>query len=728
MTKITSRTPDVLRTAMTRVRGSGSASKKIGESEVASCHQMGGADCKRVAVVGAGAAGIVTAKSLLDRGLAPTVFEKEAGSGGLWRSESTAMWDSLRANISKYSLSFSDFPWPRSTSTFPQADEVGDYLERYVKNFLFDRIKWRPSCEVKSVRRMVDKKWTLLLSSPVADAENQNEEIFDHVVIASGFFVGAKISREIRLGGFSGSIVHSSQYRRAEAYAGRRVVVVGASFSGAEIAAEISAKAKSVIHVVSHPFYCTPRFLPTTNPESGAVSFLPLDLVFYRREKDGFIDESLFATEDQHRKSHAYLHSLLGDAVGDAQGDQEARAKGPPMVAVSDTYHGMLRSGRIDVQVGRLISAQGNYLQLSDGRNLEAIDDIVICTGYRTRLPFLDAELLGHLHFDPEDSFMPFLAHRSVLHPDLPGAALVGMYRGPFFGALEAQARWAAATFANPNLTPSVREQIAGVEEARRLRNLTPRPNFPHGDYVGFMDGYYKTLSRSVPDNLLMRGALVVPAVFSRTPQNAAAQVADIDEEITSIREGKGASCAIFSGLAGDWEFRRSCQSDVFENQNSKTLGAAQFLPISRHRGDNLIHHYREDGTIYSEMFQGKCSRQYTYQLDEAEGALEVRFREGDTTGGVLHRFHVSQDASSAEQHRSQSSWTGVGDHACGSDRYLGTYRFKFSGSRLTQFSIKYRVQGPKKDYSIETKFHRPSSGNRESSGHEPKHSASADA
>ncbi|CAI7795085.1 unnamed protein product, partial [Closterium sp. NIES-53] len=40
---------------------------------------------KRVAVIGAGPAGLASAKYLLEAGLQPTLFDKAASIGGLWR-------------------------------------------------------------------------------------------------------------------------------------------------------------------------------------------------------------------------------------------------------------------------------------------------------------------------------------------------------------------------------------------------------------------------------------------------------------------------------------------------------------------------------------------------------------------------------------------------------------------------------------------------------------------
>eukprot|EP00051_Salpingoeca_urceolata_P019195 m.277108 g.277108 ORF g.277108 m.277108 type:complete len:667 (+) comp19371_c1_seq2:158-2158(+) len=64
----------------------------------------------RVAIVGAGPAGLAAAKAALEEGLLPTVFERQQGLGGIWLGNGP-VWDSMHTNLSQFSCCFSDFPW-----------------------------------------------------------------------------------------------------------------------------------------------------------------------------------------------------------------------------------------------------------------------------------------------------------------------------------------------------------------------------------------------------------------------------------------------------------------------------------------------------------------------------------------------------------------------------------------------------------------------------------------
>jgi dimethylaniline monooxygenase (N-oxide forming) len=84
-------------------------------------------DSKNEAIIGAGPGGLSAAKFALENGLTPFVYEKASEIGGLW-SKSTAMWDGLHANASRYILAYSDHPWPKEASIFPSKQEVQNYL------------------------------------------------------------------------------------------------------------------------------------------------------------------------------------------------------------------------------------------------------------------------------------------------------------------------------------------------------------------------------------------------------------------------------------------------------------------------------------------------------------------------------------------------------------------------------------------------------------------------
>lgn len=81
-----------------------------------------------------------------------------------------------------------------------------------------------------------------------------------------------------------------------------------------------------------------------------------------------------------------------------------------------------------------------------------------------------------------------------MFHPKLPGVAFLGMYRGPYFGVIELQARWATMAFQDSKYHPSKEEMEAGIKEEQGIRDMSPRPQFPHGNYVEIVDEIAKRI------------------------------------------------------------------------------------------------------------------------------------------------------------------------------------------------------------------------------------------
>jgi len=88
----------------------------------------------RVAVIGCGIAGLLTAKSALENDFEVVVFEKNPDIGGIWSPGGHA-WPHMKANISKFSFNFTDFQWNDILEMFPSKTQVFEYFLEYCKVF-----------------------------------------------------------------------------------------------------------------------------------------------------------------------------------------------------------------------------------------------------------------------------------------------------------------------------------------------------------------------------------------------------------------------------------------------------------------------------------------------------------------------------------------------------------------------------------------------------------------
>lgn len=419
-----------------------------------------------VAVIGGGPSGLVSAKEARDARMDPTVFEKADTIGGLWRGTHGKTWASLRTNLSKFTCAFSDLPWDSTSEAFPLSGAVARYLNRYAQTFgLYSCIKLNVTVtRVTEASGCYQVEWL--------EGGLQHAACFDYVIVATGIFSIPHAPSGLE--GFGRPLVHASEFRDATRFKELRVLVVGAAFSGADIAAAIARVASHVTLVASatRPHYYLPRY----------VDGQPIDLVLYSRAASDA--DSQLSKEQQWTKRHGALQRLGGQLAG----LPPPRFDAPPFVAVSDDLRDAMGEGRISVTTSRVREASDGLVVFEDGSRAE-YDTIVTATGYRTALDFLSPPLQRAVEWEPSDWLQPLLLHRGVWPaPTVSGLAFVGMYRGPFFAVMELQARWACAVFSARLPRPSHTEIEHGLDEERAVRRSRPRPQFPHGDYVTMAD------------------------------------------------------------------------------------------------------------------------------------------------------------------------------------------------------------------------------------------------
>jgi dimethylaniline monooxygenase (N-oxide forming) len=210
---------------------------------------------KRVCVIGAGLAGLAAAKVLKQDGFEIVVFEKEGELGGVWAASRT--YPGLRANNSRDSYAFSDFPYPDTADEFPTAEQIRAYANAYADRFAL-RPLIRLSTEVVSVRRVANDRFEVLVRPGVG---NRIVCEFDFVVVCNGVFSEPQTPHLDGQELFHGSIVHSSQLTDPQIAVGKRVVVVGAGKSALDCAAWAAQHARTCTLVFRSPHWMAPRYV-----------------------------------------------------------------------------------------------------------------------------------------------------------------------------------------------------------------------------------------------------------------------------------------------------------------------------------------------------------------------------------------------------------------------------------------------------------------------------------
>jgi len=184
-------------------------------------------------IIGAGQAGLSTAYHLTRRGRDCLVLDGNARVGDNWRQQ----WDTLRLYTPTKYDGLPGMPFPGDPWSFPQKDQVADYLESYV-------LRWdlpvRMSTRIDSLEARAGGGYTVSLGADTITCDN--------VVVATGTF-----GRTPYVPDFAAELdpsitqLHSSEYRRPSQLQPGKVLVVGASHSGTDIAYEVALTHETVL-------------------------------------------------------------------------------------------------------------------------------------------------------------------------------------------------------------------------------------------------------------------------------------------------------------------------------------------------------------------------------------------------------------------------------------------------------------------------------------------------
>lgn len=309
----------------------------------------------QVVVIGAGQAGLSAAYHLKRRGLIPgqdfLVLDANSGPGGAWRHR----WPSLTLGDAHGIHDLPDFPLGKPDSTRPAAEVVADYYGRFEA---FQQLRVLRPARVSSVRSSnaedVEPAPGEGNGQPNAPLTIEFEQtgVRDSVqarLVISGTGTWDKPYWPYYPGAaeFSGSQLHTHDFRSAEEFTGKRVLVVGGGTSAAQFLLQLADAAAHTTWSTRRPpeFRCLDK-----NPDWG-------------RDVERAVNE-------------------------------RTRAGLPPISVVGVTGLPMTKMYQEGIDTGVLVSRGPissfgpNSVQFEDG-SVEEIDVVLWATGFRASLDHL---------------------------------------------------------------------------------------------------------------------------------------------------------------------------------------------------------------------------------------------------------------------------------------------------------------------------------------------------
>jgi indole-3-pyruvate monooxygenase len=228
-------------------------------------------------VVGAGPAGLAVAGSLRARGPAFELLEKSRLLAASWHGH----YDSLRLHTDKRHSALPGLPYPADYPRYVTKGQFLDYLQDYA-----DRFDIRPRWGEKAVSaRWEGGFWELQTASDAYRARN--------LVVATGHTARPNVPDIPGLDDSPLTVVHSSGYRNAVPYRGKRVLVVGFGNSAGEIARDLykggaspALAVRGPVNVVPREFFGVPLLsvtVPFSLAPAAVVDAMSAPLIFAAR-------------------------------------------------------------------------------------------------------------------------------------------------------------------------------------------------------------------------------------------------------------------------------------------------------------------------------------------------------------------------------------------------------------------------------------------------------------
>jgi putative flavoprotein involved in K+ transport len=179
-----------------------------------------------VYVIGGGPGGLAAAYALRAQGIRAVVLEKSDRVGASWRRH----YDRLHLHTTRRLSGLPGLAMPRRFGRWVSRDDVVRYLEKYAEVHELEIVT---GVEVSRIERSADGTGWLL------HATGGRELTGRAVVVATGTNHTPRVPDWPGRDTCTGELLHAADYRNAQPYAGRDVLVVGVGNTGAEIAVDL---------------------------------------------------------------------------------------------------------------------------------------------------------------------------------------------------------------------------------------------------------------------------------------------------------------------------------------------------------------------------------------------------------------------------------------------------------------------------------------------------------
>lgn len=442
----------------------------------------------RVAIIGAGFAGVSTARVLAGLNYDVTVFESEPEIGGVWAA--SRRYPGLNTQNPGCTYYLSELPMPAEYPEWPSGEQVQQYMEGYVDSFGLRHL-FRFNSRVDSAR-YDENEDTWLLQVTRLDTETTEpptQHRFDMLVIANGIFSRPMIPEfagvdEWQAAG--GQLVHTSELTDIEAARDKATLVIGYGKSSCDAATSLAGVSRSTTVVARSIIWKIPRIF------SGVLNIKHL---LFTRLGEGLFEWHILKGFD--RFLHGVGKPIRNMMLGVMQRVIEAQLKlkrldllpnkpfesvGRHSISLStEGFFEAVEEGKIRVlRETQITELRPGQAVLSNGEVVPA-EFIVAGTSFEQSIPILSQELQDKMTSKNGDLRL----YRGIVPVDIPKLAFIG-YNSTLMCQLscEASAMWLAEYLRGGINVPSKDEMNDRIDSRLNYHRNRIDGNYFRGTYL----------------------------------------------------------------------------------------------------------------------------------------------------------------------------------------------------------------------------------------------------
>jgi cation diffusion facilitator CzcD-associated flavoprotein CzcO len=321
-------------------------------------------------VIGAGPAGLATARALAARGLPYDQVERNEGVGGIWDIDApgSPMYEAAHFISSRTLSGFPGFPMGADLPDYPDHRQVLGYLRDFAAAYrLGGRVETGRS--VSSVQAEGGRYLVTL--------DGGEQRSYAAVVCCSGAQWTPRMPEIPEA--FTGEVVHSKEYRDLEQLRGRRVLVIGGGNSACDIVVDAARAAERAVISMRRGYWFIPKH----------VFGVPSDV---------------FAARGPHLPKRIE-QALFGFVLTKLYGKPERLGLPKPDHRVFETHPVLNSNLFLALQHGDVVprpgiaDMAGTTVTFTDG-STEDVDLVIAATGYRHTIPYAQDLFGGGEHPD----------------------------------------------------------------------------------------------------------------------------------------------------------------------------------------------------------------------------------------------------------------------------------------------------------------------------------------